>query len=161
MASMATGENVEQLVVSPYEIAEVTNILNGLMICMDDGKSMEFSNFFLDSPDSSLKIVLANKNAYGREEIAKVCAFLHHKFCSGNAPCKHWEGNIYIKKIRMQDVNEAVLVNKSYWKSIKGGEVQSTGVHNDVFKKDKLDGRWYLFHRIIQHTWTKAGGFIK
>ena len=78
----------------------------------------------------------------------------------GDEPCKHWEGNIYLKKIQMHDINKTVILNRSYWKSIKGGEVMSTGLHTDVFQQDDKDGRWYIFHRIIQHTWTKNSGFI-
>ena len=127
---------------------------------MDIGDSKEFSNFFLDDPNSTLTIEIAQKDSRGREEIAKACDGIYNKFCIGDEPCKHWEGNIYLKKIQMHDINKTVILNRSYWKSIKGGEVMSTGLHTDVFQQDDKDGRWYIFHRIIQHTWTKNSGFI-
>ena len=159
MASVV-NENTSHLNVTSEEISEITNIINGLMIMMDIGDSKEFSNFFLDDPNSTLTIEIAKKDSRGREEIAKACDGIYNKFCIGDEPCKHWEGNIYLKKIQMHDINKTVILNRSYWKSIKGGEVMSTGLHTDVFQQDDKDGRWYIFHRIIQHTWTKNSGFI-
>ena len=121
MASVV-NENTSHLNVTSEEISEITNIINGLMIMMDIGDSKEFSNFFLDDPNSTLTIEIAQKDSRGREEIAKACDGIYNKFCIGDEPCKHWEGNIYLKKIQMHDINKTVILNRSYWKSIKDQE---------------------------------------
>ena len=72
MASVV-NENTSHLNVTSEEISEITNIINGLMIMMDIGDSKEFSNFFLDDPNSTLTIEIAKKDSRGREEIAKAC----------------------------------------------------------------------------------------
>lgn len=46
--------------------------------------------------------------------------------------------------------------NVSYWKAMDGGEIVSTGIHRD--RLVLLDGVWIIRHRVIDHTWTKAGG---
>ena len=158
MANIATSSVADELHVTPMEIAEITNVLNGLMVCMDTGKSEEFASFFYDSPKSALNIKIAGKTACGRADICKLCEGLYRKFCTGNSPCKHWEGNVFLKKVLRQ--GEVVVENMSYWKSIKGSEIMSTGLHRDTFKQSKEDSRWYIFERTIEHTWTKANGFV-
>ena len=155
-APIAAAENLH---VKPMEIAEITNVLNGLMVCMDTGKSKKFASFFYDSPNSSVTIKIAGKTASGREDIGKLCDGLYQKFCIGDSPCKHWEGNVFLEKV-LSLQGEVVIENTSYWKSIQGGEIMSTGLHRDTFKQSKENSRWYLLNRTIEHVWTKGSGFV-
>jgi hypothetical protein len=48
--------------------------------------------------------------------------------------------------------------NLSYWKAISDGQVISLGIHRDLLAKTA--GKWRVRHRVIEHTWTKAGGYV-
>ena len=135
------------------DIAEIQNLLNSVMVYMDTGNSAEFSKCFVEN--GTLRIVLANSLSSGREAIAKVCDSLHNKFCKAPTYCKHWEGNVSLTA----GVNGSIE-NVSYWKSVSGGEILSTGIHRDVLQRNPGSGKWEIQTRIIEHTWTKAGGHV-
>jgi len=78
----------------------------------------------------------------------RLCTFLHEKFAS----CRHWEGNVCVELI-----GPGKATNVSYWKALDGGEVVSTGTHRDTLKEES-PGHWRVEKRVIEHTWTKAGG---
>jgi len=134
-------------------IAPITNVVHRLMHCMDQSYSKGFANCFTE--DGVLEIKIAKSKATGRAEIEKSCEALHNKFCTAPLHCRHWEGNIYVETI-----NENTATNLSYWKAISGGEIVSTGIHRDTLVRSQKDGKWLVKYRIIEHTWTKAGGHI-
>mgnify|MGYP000630757288 FL=1 len=102
-----------------------------------------------------MQIKIAKSKSEGREAIAKSCEGIHGKFCSAPLRCKHWEGNVYV-----ETVNENTATNLSYWKALSGGEIVSTGIHRDTFVRSQTDGAWLVKYRMIEHTWTKAGGHV-
>jgi hypothetical protein len=138
---------------SDLNIAPITNVLHRLMHCMDQGYGKGFAKCFAE--DGVLEIKIAKSKSEGREAIAKSCEGIHGKFCSAPLRCKHWEGNVYV-----ETVNENTATNLSYWKALSGGEIVSTGIHRDTFVRSQTDGAWLVKYRMIEHTWTKAGGHV-
>jgi hypothetical protein len=126
----------------------VTNALNEILLCIDGGDAARFAALF--TADGVVEVVLTGTVKTGSAELAALCDFLHGKF-SG---CTHWEGNVVLKAGPGGEV-----VNTSYWQALDGGEVVSTGRHDDVFVE--ADGVWRCRRRVIRHTWTKAGGHTK
>ena len=70
--------------------------------------------------------------------------------------CTHWESNITLW--HPADAPETIA-NRSYWKALKGGEVISTGTHEDLFIRNIL-GEWKCAARVIHHLWTKDKGHV-
>ena len=64
------------------------------------------------------------------------------------------ESNVHIK---MLDDNTAE--NESYWTAVLGGEIVSTGSHEDVLVRCEFTKRWRFHKRVVRHHWTKDGGF--
>jgi hypothetical protein len=128
------------------DIAEITNVLNRCMLAVDQGDGRAFSSCF--THDGTCEVVVSGANKAGHAELAGLCMFLHEKFPT----CRHWEGNVC--------VTGSVLgaTNRSYWKALDGGEVVSTGIHEDQLVRP--DDVWLISKRVIRHTWTKAGGHI-
>lgn len=117
---------------------------------MDEGKPKEFGALF--TSDGVLQIVVANKVSTGTEELQKVCEWFHATF----APRRHWEGNVIIKPGEPDAEGRRTATNTSYWKSLDGGTIKSTGVHRDTFQCGK-DGVWRFSSRIIEHVWSDKG----
>ena len=126
------------------DIALIHNCLNSCMVALDEGDSDWFSNCYTN--DGTCTITKTGTVKSGKHELKGLCDFLHGKF----SHCKHWEGNVCI---RGSDDN-TVCTNLSYWKSLSGGEIVSTGIHRDVLQKDS-DGIWHIKSRIIEHTYSK------
>ena len=128
------------------DIAEIQNVLNRVMLAMDDGNGAAFAACF--TPDGACDVIISGAHKAGPSELSGLGVFLHEKFPT----CRHWEANVCVT------VTEAGVMNKSYWKAIDGGEIVSTGIHEDILMK--VGGKWLIKARVIRHTWTKAGGHI-
>ena len=135
--------------VSGEEIALATNVLNDNLNQMDLGDGAGFAACYAEN--GTLRVCLTDGTCRGRVEIAAMGEKLHEKF----SLCKHWEGNVCVKR-----GEDGKLTNHSLWKALNGGEVVSTGTHDDVLVKQE-DGSWLIESRVIKHTWTAAGGHIK
>lgn len=68
--------------------------------------------------------------------------------------------------IEFDENNPNIARNKSYWYAVNGGEIISTGFHEDQLilttpshSKNDHTPVWLFQHRIIRHHWTKSGGF--
>jgi hypothetical protein len=57
--------------------------------------------------------------------------------------------------------NECEATSMSYWMAVLGGDIVSTGSHEDTLVRDEHSGLWLFQKRIIRHHWTKDGGFEK
>ena len=126
----------------------ITNLLNSVMLAMDTGEEFVFSSCF--TADGTCDIKLMNQTFSGTEQLAGLCAMLAEKF----RDARHWEGNVCIT-----EGEGGRIMNTSYWKAIDGGEIISTGVHRDVLvRHPNIEGQWLIKNRIIDHTYTKAGG---
>jgi hypothetical protein len=142
--------------VTAEEIALVTNTLNTVMIAMDTGDGNLFASCFTEDGACEIPLTKAPNPTQGTEALVALGAELHAKF----PKAKHWEGNICIRRANRGEggVKKDVLRNTSYWKAMEGGEVVSTGEHDDILIN--VNGEWKIEYRIISHLWTKARGFI-
>lgn len=132
--------------ISGEDIAVIQNLLNRVMHAMDDGDGPAFAACF--TADGTCDILLNGAHKSGTAELADLGVFLHAKFPT----CRHWEGNVCV----VGTVTGAA--NKSYWKALEGGDVVSTGIHEDQLVLQ--NGEWLIQARTIRHTWTKTGGHI-
>ena len=141
----------KERVINGAIIAQITNTVNRVMVAMDLGDGDRFANCFTE--DGKVSVNLASKARGGklwqeystRSEIAGLGVALHNKF----AECQHWEGNVSV----WPGSENNTLRNVSYWKSLRGGEVQSTGIHEDVFIN--VRGNWLIRERKIHYTFSK------
>ena len=141
-------------VVASEHIMLITNTLNACMLAMDSGDGDAFANCY--TRDGRCTIVMSGKTTVGRESLSALCVALHARFCVA-MNCRHWEGNVCVTK----GDNDGELRNRSYWKAMDGGEVVSTGTHDDVLvQSPDGSGAWCIKSRIISHIWTKADGHI-
>ena len=150
LAREAGGERLPG--VSPLEVACVTNLLNRVLLAMDRGDVATFASCFAAA--GRCEVAISGAVAEGHEALAALCKGIHTKFCAGpDMFCRHWEGNICVS-----EGSAGGLTNTSYWKALNGGEVVSTGIHNDTLVN--INGEWKIAERVITHTWTKANGHI-
>jgi hypothetical protein len=129
------------------DIAKIQNLLNSVMVAMDKGDGAAFAACYC--PDGSCDVIINGAHKSGTTELAALGVFLHDKFPT----CKHWEGNVCVTANAGGNAS-----NFSYWKALDGGEIVSTGIHEDQLVC--CDDVWLIQHRVIRHTWTKAGGHI-
>ncbi|CAM9267586.1 unnamed protein product [Ectocarpus fasciculatus] len=132
--------------ISGGDIGEIQNVLNRVMLAMDAGDGAAFAACY--TPDGTCDVIISGSHKTGTSELVGLAVFLHEKFPT----CRHWEGNVCVTE------TEEGVTNKSYWKAIDGGEIVSTGIHEDILMQ--IEGKWLIKSRIIKHTWTKAGGHI-
>ena len=124
-------------------IAEVTNVINVIMSCVDDdrlGASTRFSDLF--TSDGSVTIVKTGTTKSGREELKGLCEFLHNRFPG----CLHVESNVVLTR---HPTESRVVVNRSYWMCVKpDGSIVSGGRHEDEFVRER---RFVCRKRVITH----------
>ena len=141
--------------VSGADIAVIQNVLNTAMVGMDsavaDGGSLFASCF---AADGTVDILINGARKQGTAELAALAVFLNTKF----GTCRHWEGNVCVSAN-----DDGTASNTSYWKALDGGEVVSTGIHRDTLVRTGTgtSSTWVMQARVIEHTWTKAGGHRK
>ena len=130
---------------SGARIAAITNTLNRAMVAIDDGCGATFASCF--TAEGRCEVHLTGAVAEGPAALAALADGLHAKFPG----CRHWEGNVVVT-----DASLATATNRSYWKALEGGDVVSTGIHEDALAVE--GGDWKIASRRILHTWTRAGG---
>lgn len=139
---------------SGLQIARVTNLLNRVMLAMDSGDGAAFAACF--AAGGRCEIAISGAAAEGREALESLCAGIHGRFCAGpDLMCRHWESNICVSR---GTPGSGFLTNRSYWKALNGGEIISTGMHDDTLVC--VDGEWKIATRVITHCWNKTTGHI-
>ena len=131
-----------------------TNCINQVMLAMDAGDEESFSNQFTEDGACTVKIM--GKTFTGTDSLMELCNTLHTKFKG----VRHWEGNVCLTQ-NEGSVGGSEWVNRSYWKALNGGEVVSTGLHEDKLVCNADTGAFKIVTRTINHFWTKAGGHIE
>ena len=133
---------------------EITNTLHRVLFAMDSNDHELFASSFTE--DGVCEVKKSGLIVKGRSDLKNFCNTIHLKF----KPALHIESNVIVN-IRSEN-NAARATTKSYWYAILGGDIISTGFHHDeLVPSSNDDGHetWKLQHRIIEHHWTKSGGF--
>jgi hypothetical protein len=138
----------------------VTNCLNVFMHCLDTGDVSKFEKLF--TPDARVSIPKVGAELQGPTSIGTVCKNVHAAF---GPLTMHLEFNPVITLHENQD-DEHILQrvrNRSYWQAVQGGEIVSSGVHEDVLvlrtNLDEDEQTWRFESRIILHHFTASDGF--
>jgi hypothetical protein len=130
---------------------QITNILHQLLFAMDRNDHELFASLF--TQNGSCEVKKAGLIVSGSENLGNLCKSIHSKF----SPALHMEANVVLD---ISDIGTAT--NKSYWYAVLGGEIVSTGFHYDSFvltKNREGTESWKVENRVIEHHWTKEGGF--
>lgn len=131
----------------------ITNTLHQLLFAMDRNDPELFASLF--TPNGSCEIKKSGLIVTGSDRLKNLCTTIHTKF----RPALHMESNVVL------DISEAGTArNKSYWYAVLGGEIMSTGFHYDdivLFTNEDGIASWKIERRVIEHLWTKEGGFEK
>ena len=116
------------------DIALVTNTVNRVLLCMDNGEGEgdKFAECFTE--DGRCEVKIMNAVSEGREQLKTLGFGLYTKF----QPAMHWEGNVVVEATEV----DGEVKNTSYWKALKDGECISYGVHNDVCARRARAVQW-------------------
>ena len=129
-------------------VAAISNTLNRAMLAIDDGCGATYASCF--TKEGRCEVALLGITAEGHTALAQMAEDLHARF----PDCRHWEGNVCV--IEADEPDEAI--NRSYWQSLEGGTIVSTGIHYDALERE--EGIWKIASRRILHTWTRKDGHV-
>lgn len=125
----------------------ITTAVHKLFHSMDSGDSALFTDQFTE--DGVCDIVVTGGHAVGKAQLADLYDALHRRF----ADVRHHESNVTI------DGRGNHATNYSYWTGVRGGDIVSSGVHEDRLVRCE-DGVWRVAHRVIRHTYRQPEGII-
>ena len=157
MSALSSKTNV----VSAATIVQVTNTVNKVFHMQDSGDGEGFARCFAKN-GASCTVEKANKTWSGEKELISLGMWLYNTFTVAKG-CRHWEGNVYVTALTPEDaaaLGHPVAVRQiSYWKSLSGGDVLSSGTHEDILVPNDADTsgddkEWVILTRIIRHTFS-------
>eukprot|EP00040_Diaphanoeca_grandis_P019567 m.103328 g.103328 ORF g.103328 m.103328 type:complete len:191 (+) comp27493_c0_seq1:76-648(+) len=134
--SKACTENVTNVAYGKCNV-----ILHSALIAIDECCPGDFAKCFTQT--GICEILLTSTKVVGSVALENLCGGLSSTFKG----VRHWEGNVCLRE------HDGHLINVSYWKALRGGDIISTGIHVDRFADH---GGSAIAHRIIAHTF--AGG---
>jgi hypothetical protein len=142
--------NLDLTSVTGSDVALIHNLLAKVSMSIDAGDGWAFAACFL--PDGTCDILLTSIHKQGHQELYQLAQALHRKYPT----CRHEISNTCVSQGPPDAPGS--LSCRSYWQVIDGGEIIATGINEDILSK--RGGVFFIKHRVLMHSWTKATGHI-
>lgn len=141
---------------------DLMNVLHTFMHCLDSGDADTFVKLFVE--DAVVNIQKTHATVEGQDGLKGLCRAIHSMF---GPVTMHFEYNCVLRPIVHRSDSSKIIQkvnNRSYWQAIKGADVVSAGVHEDILVLVRGNGefekpKWLFQSRDIFHHFTEADGF--